>query len=504
MLINRKMSSRRSWIEEGLELADVSVEEGGWSEYFDAEVDEALEIKDDMTRAATAIVLENTKHWLASKVRGKRDSDGNIHIDETTASGSVGGFTDYLFPIVRAAMPSNPLNQIVSVQPTSRKIATVTYFEWIYGSTKGNVTKGQRLFGANTGKPDNGRNYSGELIEGESIAVSSGASTGGTLQWVSGGGVRPATVRFAVTTSVGASTIGDDGRGNLTITRDDTGAAIVVGATSINYITGGFSITLAGPETFSAGTGTATYGWNSEGGILPEVDINITTSSVDTVRRALRMNHTSEASFDLQQEYGTSLDQALIKGAAELLNFEQFQQVLREIWAVTPVTSTWDQTPASGISRRDHFEGLLYNLNQASNSIWRRTQKAYANWAVVDEGAANILESLPDTLFKSVPAPKNVMGAHHIGTIKGKIKVYKYIHLAQEPGAVAGGNMIMGYKGSEFWEAGMVWSPYQLMYTTDPLTTADFVTQRGVATRYATKLVNPHMFARVNFTGAVV
>ena len=49
-------------------------------------------------------------------------------------------------------------------------------------------------------------------------------------------------------------------------------------------------------------------------------------------------------------------------------------------------------------------------------------------------------------------------------------------------------------------EAGFVWSPYQLLYTTDALTTADFLTQKGMASRYATKMVNPGMFVRINLT----
>jgi hypothetical protein len=58
----------------------------------------------------------------------------------------------------------------------------------------------------------------------------------------------------------------------------------------------------------------------------------------------------------------------------------------------------------------------------------------------------------------------------------------------------------MGFKGTQFYEAGYVWSPYQLLYTTEALTTADFITQRGMASRYATKMVNSDMFVRINIS----
>jgi hypothetical protein len=58
--------------------------------------------------------------------------------------------------------------------------------------------------------------------------------------------------------------------------------------------------------------------------------------------------------------------------------------------------------------------------------------------------------------------------------------------------------MLMGYKGRQFYEAGLVWAPYQLLYTTESLQTADFLTQKGMASRYATKMVNNEMYVRVN------
>ena len=142
----------------------------------------------------------------------------------------------------------------------------------------------------------------------------------------------------------------------------------------------------------------------------------------------------------------------------------------------------------------------MYNLNIASNTIWSATQKAYGNWIVIDELASNLVESLPNTVWKAAPRPASVQGLHFIGTLNGKFRVYKDIHLSAEPGASAYGNVLMGFKGTQFFEAGLVWSPYQMLYMTDELTTADFLTQRGMASRYATKMVNPDMYCRVNLS----
>lgn len=491
-------------IEAGLRLAETPEAEGGFAEYFMESDDGDLRISDDFLRGSTALMLENAKRWIAGITKARPNAEGRYQIDETTRSALVGGWSDYLFPIIRASFPTNPINDLVSVQPTTRRTATVVYWDWIVGRTKGRYTKGQKLFDANVGKQDSGFNFSNEVVEEEPIAAlgSAGDTISGTLQNHSGGGIRPGTVRLALTTTDdGEIAFTDDGQGGF---RVPAGVTAVIDSASIDYLTGEFTITLTAATTFTtATTNTATYRWDSEGSPdLPEVDINITTSTVETERRALRVNFSLEAMQDVFSEFGVSLEPQLVQGASEQLNFEIARQIVSEIWRVAPVSSSFPNFPAAGAgyNQQDHFKDIIYNLNQASNSIWKRTQKGYGNWIVCDEQAANIIESLPGNMFKPAPTPANVQGLHYIGMLLGRYRVFKDIHLEKEPGASANGNILMGYKGTQFFEAGFVWSPYQLLYTTDTVTLADMLSQKGMASRYATKMVNPDMYARVNIT----
>lgn len=406
----------------------------------------------------------------------------------------VGGFSDYIFPIIRAAFPTNPINDLVSVQPTTRRTATVVFWNWIVGRSKGSYHQGMRLFDAQTGKQDAGFNFSNEVIDYEVVGLGTGASAQivGTLERHDGGGVRPGTVRITATVGATPETVTDDGNGGFT--------GGVTG--TIDYKTGAVDVTFSG-SVDSAAAVVATYRWDSEGSrLLPEVDVQITTSTVETERRAILINYSIESMQDIMAEFGVSLEPNLVSGAAEQLNFEIARQLIHEMWDVAPVSGSFPiPTPSgSGYNQQDHFRDLMYVLNKASNQIWSATQKGYGNWLTVDEGAANVVESLPASMFKAAPRPANVQGLHYIGTLGGKFRVYKDIHLNKEADAAAGGNLLMGYKGTQFYEAGMVWSPYQLLYTTDSLTTADFLTQKGMASRYATKMVNPKFYVRVNLT----
>lgn len=495
----------QAMLDAGHMLAQKPLAEGGWQEFMEGD-----DLKDEMLQAQTALMLENAKRWMARQCGGYGraiDEQGRWLIDETTRSALVGGFSDYIFPIIRAGFPTNPINDLVAVQPTTRRNATIVYWNWIVGKGKGSYAQGQRLFDALTGKQDSGFNFSNETIDQEAIPAlgSAGVTLAGTLAFNDGGGVRPGTVKISATVDpTGSAVVGeffDDGNGGF-VSGDAT-----ISASSIDYTTGAFSITIgagSGSGFTTAATNFATYRWDSEGSqSLPEVDVQITTSTAETERRALKLNYSLEAMQDVMAEFGVGLEPQLVAGAAEQMNDEIARQIISEIWKVAPVNSTFPKTPPTGggtqqYGQQEHFKDLVFNLNSASNNIQFRTRRGMANWAVVDEQAANVIESLPAGMFQAAPRPQNVQGLHFIGTLLGKMRVYKDLRLVNEPGASSEGNILLGYKGSQIFEAGFVWAPYQLMYTTPSLQTADFLTQKGLASRYATKMVNPDMYVRIN------
>lgn len=486
----------------GLRLAETPESEGGWKEYF-SETDHAdLRIKDEVLRAQTALMLENAKRWMAQKAGPRAlDAQGRWRIDETTRSALVGGFSDYLFPVVRASFATNAVNELVSVQATTRRVAQIVYWNWIVGKTKGSYVQGQRLFDANTGKQSSGFNFSNEVIDSEPIPAlaAEAATNSGTLQYRDGGGIRPGTVRLTLTTNNATATLVavDDGQGSFI----KVSGGATISASSINYATGAWLITLSGNIFTTATTNTATYRWDSEGSAsIPEMDVQITTSTVETERRALKINYSQESVQDIMAEFGISLEPQLVSGCSEQLNDEIARQLVSEMWKVAPVSSTFTTTPPAGAaySQQEHFRDLAFDLTKASNSITQRTRKGYGNWLVVDELGSNIIESLPAGMFVAAPRAANVQGLHFIGTMLNKYRVYKDLRLGLETGAAASGNILMGFKGSQFYEAGLVWAPYQLLYTTETLQTADFLSQKGMASRYATKMVNPDMYVRVS------
>ena len=115
------------------------------------------DIGNDFQRRATAIVLENTRRYLEG-------------LDETTKAISIGDFQKYAFPLVRAIFPELVANQLVSVQPMLGPVSQVFYLDFVYGTTKGSVARGQKVFDS-IGLGPNNPYYSSPLVEGETIGT---------------------------------------------------------------------------------------------------------------------------------------------------------------------------------------------------------------------------------------------------------------------------------------------------------------------------------------------
>ena len=162
--------------------------------------------------------------------------------------------------------------------------------------------------------------------------------------------------------------------------------------------------------------------------------------------------------------------------------------------------STFNPATA-GYSRREFFGDVLYPLNQASQSIYDGTQKAEGTWLIVDSPAATVLETLGRPMFEPAPgATKKQQGCVFIGTLNNQWRVYRYIQMANFPTATGTGNILMGFKGPDFWDAGYVWAPYQALYMSPKDRRADLATRQAMAMRYGKKRVNTAMYKRVSLT----
>jgi Major capsid protein Gp23 len=490
----------RGSIKRGMELCTTKMDESlgddavlkakGYAQFFSGKnsLEEGKDFKDwsrtNQIKAATsAIIMENTQQWLQS-------------MDETTRSLNVGGFVDYLFPMIRAAFTNNPVMDLVSVQPMTRSLGRIFFLNYVVGQTKGSRNKGDRVFDATRGYTG-GSTYTGEQITGE-VETSTTASTTytGQLSYLP---ARRGTVTLSIDVN-GANLVATDA-GNGTFTK--VSGTNTVSSSSIDYNTGIYTITAG--TAFSAGLAVSvSYLYDSEVSTnIPQVDFQITSTAVQAIRRALRVRYSTDGAFDFKQEFGEDADVTLTQGVADLIRAEVAREVVGDLWSVSgsPV-ATFSTGVPSGVSKAEHFADIKYELSVADNAIFDATQRAHGSWMICDIAAASVIRTIPAPVFVEAPLDNRTQGVQFIGKLNG-IDVWVDRFLTQlstgvtDPTASSYGNILMGHKGTEFWDAGYVYAPYQPLISTVAVTLDDFVTRKGLATRYAKKIIQPQMYKRI-------
>ena len=471
-------SERDDLIRHGLALTESTQASGGFADFFSK--NDGTDIEDPILKAQTAVMMENASKWLGS-------------LDESTMALTVGGYRDYVLPIVRASFPSSPINQLVSVQPMTRKNGTIYWANYVIGNTRGQFKRGQTLFDANNGWQ--GRvGYTDEQVVGESLgsAVANATQTG-TLKEVP---VRSGSAEITVVNGGDTYLLRDNGNGGLVKV---SGGALTVSASAISYVTGAFSVTFS--SALSAGGAiTAGYTGDQESTYVPaQMDLEIQSAAMTATRRAIGLRVSMESMQDMKAEMGSDTAEILISGASQQILVDQAGHVLQDLWQLagsTPV-ATFDAAVPSGVNRAEHFRDINYELQLASGAITDATQRGEATWYVCDQKAANVLITAGVAGgFVAAPSTAKGQGLVFIGTFNG-IPTYKYKFLNTFPGAAAGGNILVGYRGADWFDTGYVLAPFQQFYSSGPDNRADMTMRQSFAMRYATRAIQSAMYCKV-------
>lgn len=486
----------------GLRMCERAGKDGGLRDFFEG----ACALKTDDMRGITERDVLERKAWTGICAMNMMSELPALQarlaaLTEATTAAQVGGFIDHLFPLLRAAFTNNPIMDLVSVQPMTRSVGLIFWLEYIYGQTKGQYKKGQTAFGVYDGY-QGGQDYSSERVKDEQVGVTSTtASTALQLQ-LSYTPLRNGTVNITINDAV-PYVIRDDGNGGLV--KVSGGAVnIVAGSSSVSYQTG--AVVITGSATWPTGVEvTASYEYDSEiSGAAGQIDVKVSQSAIQAFARMLRARMSNDAMFDMQREFGEDLQPTVLEGIASLLRAEMAREVVSDLWrtAGAPIAdfaeSAWQVN--GGYTKLAHHRDIMYTIEQASEDIFLATDRYTANWLICDVNAATLLSSLPDGMFEAAPQSSDQAGVQFVGVLNKKYRVWKDRLLAKEDGAVKGGNILMGYKGRNWLDAGYVHAPYQPVMPTPPVTLDDNMTRQAFRTRYAKKVVNPRLYRRITIS----
>jgi hypothetical protein len=458
---------------------------------------------DQRLQTSLAMLYENEMQHLRSPQMGA--------INEATGTSNVGGFTKFIFPLLRRVFPNLIANEIVSVQPMTAPIGAVFLLDYLYANSKGATTAG------NIYPRDFDRNYTSDFVAGEPCANADGVNYGGasgnplqlTLAWTP---VRPLTqsgqgwrvqIKDLDANGLAVQTATDDGNGGFT--------GDVNGSPSINYANGAVNAFKFATAPVTGHTIKAYYYYDKEGNTKrPQVGLDVKMFPIQARTRDLKAFWTAEAQEDFRAFQGQDIEAETLTSTAQLCALEIDREIIDDIFqSSTGSTAVFDRTPPSGITELDHLRGVLTQISSVSAQIHRKTGRAPANFIVTSTDVSAVLEQLMThasyrAIFISdgkspfqnadMPRPMTQHGQYSIyklGTLNSKWLVYADPYFARDM-------MLIGLRGSTYVDAGYVWAPYiPFQVTPTFLDPSDVTFKKAMRTRYATKLLRNEYYGQL-------
>jgi hypothetical protein len=255
-------------------------------------------------------------------------------------------------------------------------------------------------------------------------------------------------------------------------------------------------------------------GYNTDLGI-PEIELELKSEPIVAKTRKLKAVWTPELAQDLNAYHSIDAEAELTQMLSEYISLEIDLEILEMLQANAFTTDYWsarvgydfntatggfqvDSTAAaaSAYTKSTWYQTLGIKLQKVSNKIHQLTMRGGANFVVCSPNVATILESMNG--FSANPgkdALQFAAGVTNIGQISNRYDVYKNPYMTENV-------ILLGFKGSNFFETGAVYAPYVPLIMTplvyDPV---NFTPRRGVMTRYAKKIVRPEFYGKIVVEG---
>ena len=412
-------------------------------------------IKDVHKRSVIATLLENTEKAL---MEASNQSAGSQFLSESPVpinsgvsggAGNIATFDPVLISLVRRAMPNLIAYDICGVQPMTGPTGLIFAMRSQYGNTtSANVAE----------------TFYNE-VNTEFSSVVSGANTIGLKQ----AGTLP---------------------GNTTQT-------INLASTGVYNYAGGMSTAQA--EALGTTSNTA----------FPQMGFTIEKVTVTAQSRALKAEYTMELAQDLKAIHGLDAETEL----SNILTGEILAEINREVVRTINVSAKQGcdtGTTTAGIFDLDvdangrwsveKFKGLMFQIEREANQIAKDTRRGKGNIIICSSDVASALQMAGVLDYTPALNSNNLQvddtGNTFAGVLNGRMKVYI------DPYAV-GNYMVVGYKGSSAFDAGLFYCPYVPLQMVRAVDQDSFAPKIGFKTRYG-MVANPFAQGLTRGAGAIV
>ena len=243
---------------------------------------------------------------------------------------------------------------------------------------------------------------------------------------------------------------------------------------------------------------------------LNEMAFSIEKTTVTAKTRALKAEYTIELAQDLKAIHGLDAEGELANILSQEILAEINREVIRTIYTVakpgaasTASAGTFDlDVDSNGRWSVERFKGMLFQVERDANVIAQETRRGKGNFIICssDVAAAFAMAGKLDyTPALSTDLNVDDTGNTFAGILNGRFKVFIDPYSANTNAASQ--FMVVGYKGSSAYDAGIFYCPYvplQMVRAVDPST---FQPKIGFKTRYG-MIANPFVLKANGTTDA--
>jgi hypothetical protein len=515
-------------------------------------------IGDDTNRNNMSLLLENQAKQLVmeASATGAGTSAGSF------TPGQSENWAGIALPLVRKVFGQIASKEFVSVQPMNLPSGLVFFLDFQYGTTKNPFTSGDSMYGArnpNSTTPFATTAASGGLYGAGRFTYSenqfSASVTAGltSASWAEVGfdsilsaSISAGTIKkFTVAATNFSSSDADGIRGFLLLsgsaattakalpqftTFDSTGANILFFFTASTTETTGTNTSANSLIVWNKATadnnrgdfesGSAFAVPNSVGGStgisIPEINIKMQSQAIVAKTRKLKAVWTPEFAQDLNAYQNIDAEAELTNIMSEYISMEIDLEILDMLITDAPAANTdyWSAqnnfvyngtTMASAAAANafyntqgQWFQTLGTKIQKISNKIHQLTLRGGANFMVMSPTVATILESIPgfaSTSNGDVANMEYAFGVQKVGNLNNRYNVYKNPYMTENV-------ILLGFRGTQFLEAGAVFAPYIPLIMTPLIYDPDtFTPRKGLLTRYAKKMLRPEFYGKIYVQG---
>jgi len=436
-----------------------------WRKVLDYSSNSIPAIQNEHVYKTTAMLLENQEQWCFQEsntaasggVFGATTSIGNgIANTDAYATGDA-RLPKILIPMIRRTFPELISNEIVGVQPMGGPVGLAFALRYAY---QGDTLSNMDIDGKSAGS--NGTNYR-----------SNGSSA-----------------------YEGSTGLPNDELGYQLLDTRFTG-------TSAGFLSGHAEWTFADQDR-----GIAELLSNYElTGKIPQIELKFDKTAVEAGTRRLATRWSVELEQDIKNMNGIDIDGELTNAMSYEIQAEIDREVVMRMIQTAfnagagAGFSIWSPVSADGRWTAERNLTFYQRLLIESGRMAARNRRGAANFVIATPRVCSILEMLPDFKVFEVNGTVSTagVGIAKVGTVGSRWTVYRDTRTEVQNTSLyrdnnyytnppnGGGGVeyaLLGYKGSEYYDTGIIYCPYIPIMVQRTIGPNDFAPRVGLMTRY--------------------